>query len=122
MRPLLIYQSFIMRDNTIETRIFPGVHTAEHYPLSPLPAFSRSTNLSLEKIREFAGLLGLSLPPSGKKGVLLQAAQTEIDQRQISLDAVVDAMARTLYRSEVAPHLATLPPKMRDQLTQARLL
>lgn len=121
MRPLLIYQSFIMPNNTIKTRVFPGVHPSEHHPLSPLPNFSKSTNLTVDKIREFGGLLGLHLPEVGKKLALLEAACAEISVRKIPFDPVVDALARTLYRAEVAPHLAGLPKAMQVQLTEAKL-
>ena len=122
MRPLLIYQSFILPDNTIQTRVFPGRQDPEHYPLSSLPTFSRSQNLTVDKIREFAKILSLTLPDTANKSQLLQTAQAAIDAQNISVDAVADALAKTLYRAEVAPHLSTLPDIMKKQLQQAKLL
>lgn len=122
MRPLLIYQSFILPDNTIQTRVFPGRDAGEHYPLSPLPTFSRSQNLTLGKVQEFAAMLGLTLPNSTNKAALLEAAQAQITARKLGFDTVVDALARTLYRAEVAPHLAGLPATMREQMAAAKLL
>jgi hypothetical protein len=122
MRPLLIYQSYILPNNTIQTRIFPGRDTGEHHPLSPLPTFSRSQNLTVGKVQEFAALLGLKLPNSTNKAALLDAAQAQITDRKLDFDSVVDALARTLYRAEVAPHLAGLPAPMREQMAAARLL
>jgi hypothetical protein len=122
MRPLLIYQAFIRKDNCIQTRVFPGVHAAEPYPLSPLRSFSRSQNLSVDKIKEFGGLLKLTLPSGGSKAALLLAAEEEIKRRAISMDVVVDALARSLYRADVEAHLGALPEGMREQLKKARLL
>lgn len=122
MRPFLIYQSFILPDNTIQTRVFPGRDPGEHYPLSPLPSFSRSTNLTIGKVQDFASVLGLTLPNSSKKSSLLESAQTQIIARKLDFDAVVDALARTLYRAEVAPHLAGLPATMRERMAAANLL
>lgn len=122
MRPFLVYQSFIYSDNTIQTRVFPGLQPPEHYPLSPLPTFSRSQNLTLAKIREFSSILGLPVLESTNKGQLLNFAQDNITKMNIHFDAVVDALAKTLYRAEVAPHLATLPDRMKEQLAAVRLL
>ena len=122
MRPLLVYQSFIQADNTIQTRVFPGLQPPEHYPLSSLPIHSRSQNLTLAKIQEFSRILGLPVLNSTNKGQLLQFAQDKITERNIHIDAVVDALAKTLYRAEVAPHLATLPDVMKQQLATVRLL
>lgn len=122
MRPFLIYQSFVLPDNTIQTRVFPGRDTGEHYPLSPLPTFSRSPNLTVDKVCEFGKLLGLALPDSTSKTKLLEAAQTQITAKNIDSDMVVDALARTLYRAEIAAHLDGLPATMRAQMTAAKLL
>lgn len=126
MRPLLIYQSFILPNNTIQTRLFPpsDVYAAagEHHPLSPLPSFARSTNLTVNKVQEFATELGLTLPKSSKKAVLLQEAQAQITDRGIDMDTVVDALARTFYKEQVGPHLAGLPAKMREKMGGANLL
>lgn len=122
MRPALIYQSFIPPNNTIETRVFPGIHDEELYPLSPLLTFSRSQNLTLAKVIEFGESLGLQLPPLTNKGQLLHAAQQAIEQRQIATDTVVDALATALYRDKVAKHLPTLPNMMKRQLKNAKLM
>lgn len=122
MRPLLVYQSFILSDNTIQTRIFPGIQLPEKHPLSPLPTFSRSQNLTADKVKEFAGILGLTLPNTMNKNQHLKEVQDTIDQQQISHDLVVDALARTLYRAEVAPHFLTLPDVLKQRLQAAKLL
>ncbi|WP_017159303.1 MamI family restriction endonuclease [Xanthomonas phaseoli] len=122
MRPLLIYQSFILPDNTIQTRVFPGHQPAEHYPLSPLTTFSRSQNLTAGKVREFAARLEVELPINASKAVLLKTAQDAITARKLDSDVVVDALARTLYATEIAPHLAGLPASMRQQMAGANLL
>lgn len=122
MRPLLIYQSFILADNTIRTDIFPGIQEPQQHPLSPLPSFSRSQNLTAEKIKEFASILGLTLPNTMNKSQLLKVAQDTIDKQNISHDLVVDALAKTLYRAEVASHLLTLPEVLKERLKEAKLL
>jgi predicted RNA-binding Zn-ribbon protein involved in translation (DUF1610 family) len=122
MRPLLIYQSLILPDNTIRTIVFPGVHEARHHPLSTLISHASSRNLTTKKVVEFGKALGLALPNSTRKPILLAAAQEQITARNINSDVVVDALACALYRSELAPHLADLPAAMREQLVAARLL
>lgn len=121
MRPLLIYQSFISLDNTIQTRVFPGKQPAELYPLSPLPSFTRSQNLTADKIKEFAGVLGIALPDTANKSNLLNAAQASIERQKISVSNVVDALAKTLYRGEISEHLPKLPAAMRKQLQKVGL-
>lgn len=122
MRPLLIYQSFIPQDNTIKTRVFPGRDAGEHHPLSSLPTFSRSQNLTLNKVKEFAAMLCLTLPSTNDKKALLNAAQNEITSRNLGFDTVVDALARTLYWAGVKRHLVDLPATMLDQMAAAKLL
>ena len=122
MRPLLIYQSLILSNNTIQTLVFPGVHEAQHYPLSELIQHSAARNLTVDKIKAAGNTLGLTLPDTTKKPLLLAAAQAQITAQGHSPDIVVDALARALYRAEVAPHLAGLPDSMRQQLATAGLL
>lgn len=122
MRPLLIYQSFILPDDTIQTRLFPGRDAGEHHPLSPLSTFSRSKNLSLANVQEFAERLSLQLPNSVNKAALLKAAQTQITDRNLDSDTVVDALARTFYREKVAPHLDQLPTAMKERMVLVGLL
>ncbi|WP_238532723.1 MamI family restriction endonuclease [Xanthomonas phaseoli] len=100
----------------------PGHQPAEHYPLSPLTTFSRSQNLTAGKVREFAARLEVELPINASKAVLLKTAQDAITARKLDSDVVVDALARTLYATEIAPHLAGLPASMRQQMAGANLL
>lgn len=122
MRPLLIYQSFISLDNTIQTRVFPGKQPSELYPLSPLPTFARSQNLTVDKIKEFAGILEITLPDTANKSNLLNAAQASIEKQKIAVSDVVDALAKTLYRSEISEHLSKLPVVMLKQLQKVGLV
>jgi hypothetical protein len=122
MRPLLIYRSFILPDNTIQTTLFPGIHQAQPHPLSPLVDHSSSRNLTAEKVIEFGRALGLNLPTSTKKLQILQAVQQQIAERFLPPEVVVNALARTFYRAEVEPHLKNLPRVMRQQLVAARVL
>ena len=121
MRPILIYQSFIMSDNTIRTRIFPGRDAVEKH-FSPLKEFSRSRNLTVENIKFFADMLKIELPNSTKKTELLEAAQNEITHRDLNLDTVVDTLALAIYKEKIEQHIVCLPPEMRRKMMDANLL
>jgi len=121
MRPLLIYRSFILPDNTIKTQVFPGEHPAEHHPLRQLQDFSGSQNLTVDKIHKFAAMLGFKLPNNSKKAIL-KAAQDKITAGKFEPDMVVDTLAHALYWVEIERHIAELQPTMREQMDAAGLL
>ena len=122
MRPLLIYQALVLPDNTIDTRLFPSKHQPKLYPLSHLRDHAASRNLTADKILDLAERLGLNLPSSTKKHLLLDAAQEQISVRQLGSDKVVDAFARAFYGKEVSQHLRGLPDRMKSQLRTAGLM
>lgn len=116
MRPVLIYQSFIRPDDTIDTVKFPGRDAEEVYPLSPLPTFSRSRNLTSVKVRNFAKELALKLPRTEKCVDLLTAAAEGISSRRIPEAIVVDMLAKCLYWPEIEEYVEGLPAQLRKRL------
>jgi hypothetical protein len=122
MRPLLIYRSLILQDNTIETRIFPGRDLPEPHPMSPLQTFRQSRNLTVDKIRSFAQDLALPLPGTGKKLQLLVAAEHAIRQQTIQQDLVIDTLARHLYWNHIERHVTSLPDAITIPLERLGLL
>jgi hypothetical protein len=116
MRPILIYQSLILPDNTIQTLKFPGRDAEETYPLSPLLTFSRSRNLSAQKIKAFAKDLKLKLPNTENRLELLEAAAGTINKIKIPQSVVVDKLAKWLYWPEIEELIETLPEQLRNKI------
>jgi len=116
MRPVLIYQSFIRPDDRIDTVKFPGRDPEEVYPLSALPTFSRSLNLTADKIRAFARDLKVQIPNTDKRAALLSAAADGIRARRIPVTVVVDTLAKWLYWPEIEEAIEGLPAQLRGQL------
>lgn len=120
MRPILIYQSFIKADDSIETQLFPGRDEPVQHPFPHLPTFSRSSNLTANKIEAFAEALGLELPKTDKKAILLAAAAEQIEALPPRL--VIDTIAKALYWPDIEPHIKELPGSLHKKLTEAKLI
>ena len=81
MRPYLIYRSLITQDDEIETLIFPNRDGAQLHQLRPLTDYSRSRNLTIEKILKFAEYQGFLVDGSQSKLKLLEAIQNSLDKK-----------------------------------------
>jgi hypothetical protein len=116
MRPLLIYRSLIKEDDTIQTLLFPGRDPAELHVLNPLPSYARSTNLTLDKIRDFARRIGFAGPKPENKRDFLLALHEFADRRAIAPEILADQLASALYLSDIANDIPTLPARLREKL------
>lgn len=116
MRPLLIYRSLIKPDDSIQTVIFPGKNDAERHLIQSLKNYSRSLNLTTEKVRALAASLGLTKLVGKAKDEILVEVQNHVNKRKISTDALSDALAFALYYPEIKPHLTKVPEPVRKKL------
>ncbi len=116
MRPLLIYRSLIRKDDRVETLVFPGRDKPEHNGLKPLPTYTRSTNLTTEKTRLFAEILGVRHGRSDTKNDLLRRIQDLIDRETFDLNFVIDALAYALYMPDIKLRLPKLPSDLLSKL------
>lgn len=118
MRPLSIYQATISAvDVSIRTLLFPGRDPARLHGLRPLDEYARSRNLTSDKIKFLAHLLGLAGKwPAKTRRDFLTHIQRHVDQRQIGPATVADKVATALYRQEVEPHGAQLPEPLKSRI------
>ena len=120
MRPLLIYQSTISAvTDSISTEIFPGRDAARLHNLASLEKYSSSRNLTLDKIKLLARLLGVTEEMHGKpKKEILRFIQSHIDRRKIDPVTVADKMAVVLYFQDIKSHIASLPQPLKDRIVK----
>ena len=117
MRPSLIYQSTIsLAENSIKTQIFPGRDQAQPHSLEPLADHSRSNNLTSDKIKVLASLLGINSQPPNRKRDFLEFIQSHISDQKISPAVVADKAATALYLQDIEPHIPTLPEPLKHRI------
>ena len=119
MRPTLMYRSTISTvDDSIETLVFPGRDEPQLFTLGPLQSYSRSQNLTSEKIKNLAELMEIPepLPDSGKRA-LLQHVQEHISQEGIDPEIVADSMAKAIYLKDIEGLIAELPQPLQGRIT-----
>lgn len=118
MRPLLIYQSTISAVNdSIITKIFPGRDDAQLHNLESLDKYSSSRNLTPDKIKLLAKLLGVTEDISAKpKKESLRILQNHISKQKMDPAAVADKTAEALYLPDIQPRIADLPQPLKDRI------
>ena len=118
MRPILMYRSTISTvDDSIETSVFPGRDESQLFTLEPLQSYSRSRNLTFEKIKNLAELLEIPGPlPESGKGPLLQHVQAHISQEAIGAEIVADSLAKAIYLKDIEELVPELPQPLRSRI------
>lgn len=122
MKGRLIYRSYIKSDDSIETEIFPSINPPVVHPLRPLKFYSRSTNLTIEKLINFAHEAGIRTPNGGKKNQIIKALDDALLANGGYSEQQIDLLAKKLYWPEIEPHIQDLPPTLKAQLGAAGLI
>lgn len=115
MRPVLIYEAYIDRQDQIHTEIFPGRDAEQIRTLQPLTMYAQSQNLTQEKILVFAQALNANLASSESKRKLLEQLQIFLEHNPLPPQFVTDQLAKALYLPEVRKHLKDLPRALRER-------
>ena len=116
MRPLLIYRSYITKDDNIITCLFPGRDKSLLHMLKPLNEYSRSQNLKKEKVLQFAEYMQCPVDNSSSKVKLLNEIQAFIDETQPNPHTVADNLAKALYQSGIQHHTSALPLQIHEKI------
>jgi len=116
MRPLLIYRSYI-DSNKVETVLFPGKHEPELQHLKQLKEYSRSKNLTKEKLIHFSCNLGLTQNLAAlNKNKIIEILDEHINSRSIDCALLADSLAKAIYTSGLQANAAILPIKIAKQI------
>ena len=115
MRPYLIYRSLITQDDEIETLIFPNRDGAQLHRLKSLTDYSRSRNLTREKILKFAEYQRFLVDGSRSKLKLLETIQNLLDTGRYDPHEIADNLAKALYYDDIQYQSSTLPPAIREK-------
>jgi len=115
MRPILIYRSYITKEDKVQTEIFPGRDREKPHLLQPLPTYSQSQNLTRDKIVSFSESIQANIQPVDNKRRLLEQVQQFLDRAKLPPDTVVDKLAKALYWPEIQQHLGGLSKSLRDR-------
>ncbi|HRD49949.1 MAG: MamI family restriction endonuclease [Candidatus Competibacter sp.] len=115
MKPILIYRSYVTKEDKVQTEIFPGRDAEKLNLLQPLFTYSQSQNLTQEKIVCFARSIGAEISPTDNKRRLLEHVQRFIDESNLNPDLVIDKLAEALYLPETQSYLKDLPHSLRER-------
>lgn len=121
MRPLLIYRSLVLSDDTIKTEIFPNVNKPVEEAMIDLNEFSRATSLTADKIRLGAAYLGIHDLGGSNKRELIVSLHDKAKARGITAGAFADGLAYGLYRSNIEKYFTDLPPALLSNLKKVGL-
>jgi predicted RNA-binding Zn-ribbon protein involved in translation (DUF1610 family) len=116
MRPMLIYRSHIAREDIINTNIFPNRDAEQLHAIKPLQNYSRSSNLTSDKILKFSEIINTRIEPRSKKKELLEQIQQFLDESKPNPKIVADSLARALYMPEIQTHIRDLPQSIKDKI------
>ena len=123
MRPKLIYCSTISTvDDSINTMVFPGRDQAQLYCLRRLEMYSRSKNLTEDKIKVLATFLDVAGElPQRTKGDSLKFIQQRIDRNGIDPELVADTVATALFLDDISGSIDELPEPLRRRIADLSL-
>ena len=116
MKPVLIYRSLIMSDNSIDTQLFPNRDDPVEEIVTPLTNYSRSLNLTKDKILLLSDFLKFNVNRSEVRAQLLSSIDKSVSQKNISSSDLADLISKALYYLDIEPHITSIPKRLRDKL------
>lgn len=122
MCPRLIYRSYIFQDDTIKTEIFPGRDAPVPISVFAPTDYSRARNLTVPKLQDFARRIGMQGDLTNNKRTLLGQVEDVVAQNNISADEALNALAKSLYWTDIKDKIPNLPHALRAQLEAAGLV
>lgn len=115
MKPILIYKAIITADNKIKTIIFPGKQEPVLEPMAPLTDYTRSTNLTYDKLVNISKILKITSPATDKTALAIQIEKfvsTSKHDREILREQV----AKELYYDHIKNIIPNLPQHLKSQV------
>ena len=122
MCPSLIYRSFIARDDTMTTQIFPGRDEPVSKPKFDLSSHLNARNLTVRKLRQFARTVGLKGRLPNDKRSLIQQVEERVRSSEIPVENALDSLAVCIYWPDIKGRISSLPGNLLTQLRQAGLI
>ena len=116
MRPMLIYRSYITKDDRVVTEIFPNRDSEQLHVIKSLSDYSQSSNFTYSKILAFSKIINARIEPKSKKKELLEQIQQFLDESKPSPEIVVDSLATALYMPEIQIHIGNLSQPIKDKI------
>jgi len=116
MKPKLIYQSLLMPDDKIVTKIFPGINEPILHPLSNMAEHSRAkVDLATwKKVHQRVGLRGCSDKCEVMDGLDEYRARSTSNSLNLT-----DVVALEYFSPLVRPHLRNLPSSLKKAVNDA---
>ncbi len=118
MCPRLIYRSFISKNDTVTTTIFPSRDEPEAISEFSISPYSRATSLTLPKLTAFAKRLGLESDDSESKLAIIQEVNEAVAKSDISPENALDILAYYIYWPGIDDKFNTLPDNLKGELSR----
>lgn len=122
MCPRLIYRSYIFKDDTIKTEIFPGRDAPVPISVFAPTNYSRARNLTVPKLQDFARRIGMQGDLTNNKRTLLGQVEDFATQNGISAEDALSVLATSVYWPDIEEKIPTLPDTLRGHLSTAGLI
>ena len=116
MKPTLIYQSLLLPDDRIETKVFPGLDSPVPHALSSMSEHARAkVDLAIwQKVNQRVGLSRRSDKYEVMEGLDEYRARSAANSSKLT-----DVLALEFYSQLVRPHLNSLPTSLKKAVKDA---
>lgn len=112
-KPIKIYESIIYEDDTIETLVLDNDNNKED-ELLDLTQYARATNLTIPVIHKIYQLLGIRIPNTSSKSLLLDELNKY--KKNIPNNILADIISYSLYFDKLVPHIENFPDIIREKV------
>ncbi len=114
MNPSIIYQSIVTSDDKIETKIWPDKPVS--IPLQNLREYSRSTNLKITCLANFAESIGKKVDFRLSKRAMLEEIQEYIEKNRMDPVFIADNLAKAMYLPNIEKYMRNLPNELVNKI------
>ncbi len=121
MNPKLVYRSYILSDDSIDTEIFPSRDMSQHQTKINLTLYSRSRNLDIYKIKDFGKRLGYGDIVFNNVREGLDRLNMLIESDKVNTKRVLHTLAISVYWSGIRERIRALPENLIKSLMDSGL-
>jgi len=114
MKPTLVYQSFILPDDSIKTELFPGRDKPKRMDFK-LATYLRSRALTAVALERAATQFQIVAPSRTKAG-FIAALDNAVLTGKLERDTLIDALTNGVYLPLIETHIAKLPEKLKQHV------
>lgn len=117
-KPVLIYQSIIKTDGSIDTRVFPTMNNTYEDELKPLVYYARATTITIDSLQKVIRRLMGSSSTSYSKTELLKLLEKFREENEITNAVLCDTFAEEIYLPLIIPKKSDIPTEIKSKFPE----